>query len=274
MALVNPNKFKEVPSMKVIKVTLPRTLPGIEIRIFSDLHIGDKHCNLSLIKEEIDYVKRTPNCYAILNGDILNNATKTSISDSYAELLSPMGQIALYVELFTPIKDKILVLTQGNHENRTYNKEGVDLTEVVAAQLGLKDRYSKTGAVLFLKVGEHKLASGNKRVPIVYSFYIIHGSGGGRKEGAKAIRLADMASIVDCDVYIHGHTHLPMVMREGFYRTDISNGVVKYVDKLFVNGAARLEYGGYGEAGEFKPASLRCPTLYLSGTHKLATAEL
>lgn len=260
--------------MKVIKVTLPRNLKNIEVRIFSDLHIGDKHCNLAAIKKEIDYVKNTPNCYAVLNGDIINNATKTSVSDSYAELLTPMEQLATYIELFEPIKDKILVLTQGNHENRTYIKEGVDLTQVVATQLGLQDRYSKTGAVLFLKVGERKLPHSSKRVPIIYSFYIIHGSGGGRKEGAKAIRLADMATIVDVDIYIHGHTHLPMIMREGFHRVDPSNGVIKYVDKLFVNGSARLDYGGYGETGEFKPSSITCPTLTLSGVEKFATASL
>lgn len=260
--------------MKVVKVTLPRTLKSVEIRIFADLHIGDKHCDIGQIKQDIEYVRNTPNCYAILNGDILNNATKTSVSDSYAELLTPMEQLAMFVDLFYCIKDKILVMTQGNHENRTYNKEGVDLTQVVAQQLGILDRYSKTGAVLFLKVGEHKLPSCSKRVPIVYSFYIIHGSGGGRKEGAKAIRLADMASIIDVDIYIHGHTHLPMVLREGFYRTDISNGVVKYVDKLFINGAAKLKYGGYGEAFEFKPSSTSGPVLHLSGTTKLATANL
>ena len=260
--------------LKVIKVTLPRTLKSVEIRIFADLHLGDKHCDLDSIKRDVEYVANTPDCYAILNGDILNNATKTSVSDSYAELMSPMEQLALYVDLFTPIKDKILVMTQGNHENRTYIKEGIDLTEVVAAQLGLQERYSKTGAVLFLKVGEHKLPSCSKRVPVVYSFYIIHGSGGGRKEGAKAIRLADMASIIDCDIYIHSHTHLPMIMREGFFRTDISNGIVKPVDKLFVNTSAKLRYGGYGEAFEFKPSSTACPILYLSGTKKFATANL
>jgi predicted phosphodiesterase len=262
-----------VTKLKVIKVTLPRTLKDVEIRIFADLHIGDRHCNLSDIREEIEYVRNTPNCYAILNGDIMNNATKTSVSDTYAELFPPMEQLELFIELFEPIKDKILAITQGNHENRTYIKEGVDLTQIAAQQFGLLDRYSKTGAVLFLKVGEHKIAS-NRRVPIVYSFYIIHGSGGGRKEGAKAIRLADMASIIDVDVYIHGHTHLPMVIREGFFRTDMSNCVVKYTDKLFVNGSAQLYYGGYGEAFEFKPSSTLCPTIYLSGTKKFARATL
>lgn len=260
--------------MKVVKITLPRDIKDVEIRIFADLHIGDKHCDLTAIQRDIDYVLLNPNCYAILNGDIVNNATKTSVSDSYAELLSPMKQITKYVELFEPIKHKILAMTQGNHENRTYIKEGVDLTEVVAAQLGLKDRYSKTGVALFLKVGEHKLRNNNKRVPVVYSFYILHGSGGGRKEGAKAIRLADMASIIDVDIYIHSHTHLPMVMREGYYRTDHSNGVVKYVDKLFINTSAKLHYGGYGEAFEFKPSSTVCPRIFLSGTSKFANASL
>ena len=258
--------------MKVIKVTLPRTVKDVEIRIFADLHIGDKHCDLEQIKREIEYVRTHPNCYAILNGDILNNATKTSVSDSYAELLSLMEQLTLFVELFEPIKGKILAMTQGNHENRTYIKEGVDLTQVVAKQLGLEDRYSKTGSVLFLKVGECK--SHGKVYPIVYSFYLLHGSGGGRKEGAKAIRLADMASIVDVDVYLHSHTHLPMVLREGFYRTDLSNCIVKYVDKLFVNTSAKLHYGGYSEAFEFKPSSTTCPVIYLSGTHKFAQASL
>ena len=108
----------------------------------------------------------------------------------------------------------------------------------------------------------------------MYSFHVTHGSGGGRKEGAKAIRLADMASIVDCDIYIHSHTHLPMIMKQGFYRTDISNGVVKKVDKLFVNTSAQLDYGGYGEASEFKPSSKHCPVIYLSGKDKIFSARL
>ena len=33
---------------------------------------------------------------------------------------------------------------------------------------------------------------------------------------AKAIRLADMASIVDADIYIHSHTHLPMIMKQAY----------------------------------------------------------
>lgn len=259
--------------MKVIKVDLPRNMKSADIHIFADLHIGDKHCDKELIKRRIEAVKSNPNALCILNGDIMNNATKTSVSDSYSEEIPPMEQLETFVDLFEPIKDKILAITQGNHENRTYIKEGIDLTAVAAKQLGLIDRYSKTGAVLFLKIGEHKLLGG-KKVPLVYSFYTIHGSGGGRKEGAKAIRLADMASIIDVDCYIHSHTHLGMVMKQAFYRTDMSNGTVKMVDKLFVNTSAQLDYGGYGEAFEFKPSSKDCPVIHISGTDKVFNATL
>ena len=258
--------------MKTIKIDLPRDMESAEIHTFADLHIGDKFCDKELIRQRIDCVKRNPSAYCILNGDVMNNATKTSVSDSYAEEIPPMEQLDRFVDLFDQIKDRILMVTQGNHENRTYKNDGVDLTAVASKELGILDRYAKTGGVLFLKIGEHKCHS--RPTPIVYSFYVTHGSGGGRKEGAKAIRLADMASIIDTDIYVHGHTHLPMVMKQAFFRTDMSNGVVKKVDKLFVNTSAQLDYGGYGEAMEFKPSSKECPVIYISGLAKQFSAKL
>ena len=94
------------------------------------------------------------------------------------------------------------------------------------------------------------------------------------KEGAKAIRLADMASIIDADVYIHSHTHLPMVMKQGYFRTNLINSSVANVTKLFVNTASNLNYGGYGEAGEFKPNSKDTPIIYLSAAKKEMCAKL
>ena len=45
-----------------------------------------------------------------------------------------MEQIQQAVELFGPVKDKILAITTGNHERRTYNKEGIDLIDVYKRQ--------------------------------------------------------------------------------------------------------------------------------------------
>ena len=183
------------------------------------------------------------------------------------------------IDLFEPIQEKILAILTGNHESRTYQKEGIDLTEVMARQMRLYDKFSKTGALIFIRFGKQsrgqKETKGTGKVrKMCYTIYATHGRGGGRKEGAKAIRLADMASIVDADIYIHSHTHLPMIMKQAFYRTDLQNSTSRCVNKLFVNTAATLNYGGYGQVNEFKPASKDNPIIYLNGTKKEFTARL
>lgn len=260
--------------MKVIKIDLPAELENIALHIFADEHIGDEHCDMPRLLERIEHVRTHENAYCILNGDILDNATKTSIGDTYAQVFNPMEQLKRAVELFGPISHKILFLDEGNHESRTYRKEGINLVAMMAAQLGLEDRYSPTSAVLFIRFGKPAEQHGDTRRKMCYTVYALHGSGGGRKEGAKAIRLADMASIIDCDIYIHSHTHLPMIMKQAFHRVNTSNSSVALVDKLFVNTAANLNYGGYGEAGEFKPSSKESPVIYLDGKRKHFMARL
>lgn len=258
--------------MKIIKIDLPRELPSVEIHTFADEHLGDEHSDLKRLLARIEYVKNTPNAYCILNGDIIDNATKTSIGDTYAQVFNPMEQMEKATEIFSPIKDKILCITHGNHENRTYKNEGINLSRLMANQLGLADRYTPTSATLFIRVGDGRASTHHRRV--CYTIYVLHGGGGGRKEGGKVNRLAEMASIIDTDIYIHSHTHLPMVMKQAFHRIDTSNSAVALIDKLFVNTAANLKYGGYGEAGAFKPSSKDTPVIYLSGTKKYFEAKL
>lgn len=257
--------------MKTVKVTLG-DFSSIEIHTLSDWHIGDKSCDEESIKAELEYIRNTENCFAICNGDLMNNATKASVSDCYSEEIPPMEQLQRLVELLEPVKNKLLILTQGNHEARTYRSDGIDLTALLAKQLGIYDRYVREGGVLFLRFGKSSSKTHNR--PVSYSIYCTHGSGGGRKEGAKAIRLADMASIVDCDIYLHSHTHLPMVMKQDFFRVNMQNSSVAQVEKLFVNSSAKLGYGGYGQNYEFKPSNTTSPIIYLSGRSKSSSAKL
>ena len=108
--------------MDCVKISLSRDIEMIELHTLADLHIGDAHCDYDLVERRIEYIKNAPNAYCIINGDICDNATKTSIGDTYAQVFNPMGQIEKAVTLFTPIKDKILGISIGNHESRSYNK--------------------------------------------------------------------------------------------------------------------------------------------------------
>lgn len=259
--------------MKTIRIDLPADLEEIELYPVFDWHIGDSMSDTLLINETLRRIKETPNAFCILGGDLMDTAIASSVGDTYSAHLQPMEQLKLCVKLFEPIKDKILCILPGNHENRVYKSDGIDTTAMMAAQLGLSGKYSETTAIMFIRFGREARRFAENR-KMVYTVYATHGSGGGRREGGKINRLADLAQIVDADVYLCGHTHLPAVFREGFYRANKNNNTVQYVDRLFVNAAAALNYGGYGDKAGFKPASKQSPVIYLDGKRHGITAKI
>lgn len=249
--------------MKTIRCDLPYA-EVIEVHPMADLHIGDSQCDYKSILERIEYIKNTPNAYCILDGDLMDTAIASSIGDTYSASIQPMEQLKHCVKLFEPLaKDgKILAVLSGNHENRVWKSDGIDITEILCAQLGIADRYSPTTALIFIRFGKYKATKDKKQM---YTVYATHGSGGGRREGGKVNRLADLASIVDADCFVHAHSHLPLIFKESYYRVNAGNSSVALVDKLFINCAASLNYGGYGDKAGFKPASKRSPIIYLHG---------
>lgn len=100
-------------NMKVIKIDLPEEQEKVEIHLFADEHIGDPHSDIKRLKERINTVANNPNAYCIMNGDIMDNATKTSIGDTYTSEFNPMQQLQTAVGLFSPIKKKILAITHA-----------------------------------------------------------------------------------------------------------------------------------------------------------------
>lgn len=258
--------------MKKIVADLGRSLTSIEIVPIADAHLGDPQADEQLLRNKLRYIDETPNAYAIINGDLMNNATKASVSDSYNEVMSPMEQIVKAVMLLQPIASKILCISTGNHEVRTARESGIDITRLIARELGIEDRYSDGSIVLFLRLGN--TGSHNSFRPQRYTMLVNHGRGGGRREGGKANALADMASIADCDIYLMSHTHLPLVFKQAFYRVDNNNSSIALVEKLFVNTGAYLGYGGYGERAMFKPTSKAQPVIQLSGTNREMSVKL
>lgn len=254
--------------MKCIKATFPAEWETANVYTLADLHIGDPHCDRRHVDAQIERIKNDPYGLCLLNGDLMNTALKASVSDVYSETLRPIDQIVELVNLLTPIKEKIIGSTIGNHEARVYKYDGVDIMRLACRELGVEDKYHPDGILIFLRFGTRSDRAHHKDTQQLYTIYATHGSGGGRKEGAKAIRLADLASIVDADIYVRSHVHMPLTMRESFYRPNLSNSSVQLVDKVFVNTAATLDYGGYGQQQEYKPASRETPIIRLYGSQK------
>lgn len=247
--------------MKSISVKLPAA-EQISIVPLADLHVGDPHCDWKLIKSRIDGIKADPTAYCVLDGDLIDNGTKSSIGDVYSQTASPNQQINLIVELLSPVKNKILAACPGNHEARTWRQDGIDITERICHELGIVDKYSPETAVLTVNIGK-----------VSYKIHISHGAGGGRSIGAKANRLVAMSDVVEgCDVHLCGHTHVPLVTRKTIM-TEVK-GKMQQREILFVNTAAAILYSGYGEMQGFTPTSTINPVIYLSGVQKFAWAVL
>ena len=262
--------------MKSVRMDFPTEWKHCNIYTLGDLHIGDPNANEGEIQSRLNEAKNDPFGVVILNGDLMNTATRNSVSDVYGEIRSPMQQIEYLIKLIEPIKNKLIGITAGNHENRVYKSDGIDTMRLVCRELGVEERYAPEGIVVFLRFGtknghgRHKAYNPSQ----LYIVYATHGSGGGRKEGAKAIRLADMASIVDADIYFHSHTHVPMIMKQRYFRPNPSSSIVSCVERLFVNMGAALEYGGYGQSQEFKPSSISTPVVTLYADRKKAIARM
>lgn len=249
--------------MKTVSLTLTESLDprGVDIIALGDTHIGDPLSDWNTIDEALKWVLSDSNRFCVLSGDLMDTAISSSVGDTYGAALSPMQQLEECVRIFKPLSDagKIIGIVPGNHEERISKHTGVDTTALLAAQLGLSDRYAPDGLLLFLRVGVEP--SGRRTV---YTLYVNHGSGGGRKPGGKLNRLIDLSQIVDADVYVCGHTHMPAVVKQSFFRTCVTNSTVNEVEKTFVNTAASLNYGGYGARFGYAPASRAYPVINLS----------
>lgn len=249
--------------MKVIKRELGKEFKEIRLLCLADFHIGDSLCNLKLIRSVLEDVKNSPNTFIILNGDLMNNSIKNSVSSIYDEVLSPMESIQRLVDLLEPIKDRILVIHPGNHEWRSYKEDGIDIIRLVAQQLHIEDRFSDGWWYLYLTFGMC-----NKGRPVMYTITGIHGYGGGRKNGGKINNLVEMSDKVIADLYVMGHTHTPIMTRNSIFMPDYQHRTLVKKDKYYLMTNSFLEYGGYGEQYGFTPSTTEHQEAILNGNKK------
>ena len=243
----------------------------LEIYILSDVHLGDPLVDYNKLEKWFEEVLAEENRYVIVNGDMLNWASRTSKSDIYSDMFPPNEQIDRVVELLEPIKHRILVMIEGNHELRAYN-EGVLPMYQVAKRLGIFHTYADNGCyILFVKFG---MSQGRENRKMPYAIYGKHGNGGGMRVGSKINKLEDMQGIIDADVFIHSHTHTPAIFKKKFNRIDYRNQKETPITQLFVNSNAWLDYGGYGEVKGYTPTSTDYPKIILNGIERDAKALL
>lgn len=232
---------QEIKSVKFEAVAVDRQ---IEILPLSDLHFGSQEFNLQLWKDTLAYIEEKPNRYVVLNGDLIDNATRNSISDIYsATPVSPTEQILQVAKELKPIKDRIISVVSGNHEARTWKESGVDLTLWLCNELGIQDRYDANMCIDFITIKNLKRRT---------------------KEGNKQ-RQFDSNYLITLN-----HRHQPFAFKQDFYRLDRGHKQVSRITKAFVNANAFLRFGGYGMAKGYTPSTMEVPRIIVrfSNSHK------
>jgi Predicted phosphohydrolases len=260
--------------MKSVRADLSNDIKQLKIIPISDLHIGSPECNQSQVHSYIEQLTNEKDTYCILGGDLIDNAIVGSVGDVYEQQSTPMGQLGMIISLFLPVKDKILAVVQGNHEARSYKQTGIDLMAFFCRELGISDRYDPVGICLFLRFGEVEKSiykgknKQRKGRQLLYTIYLSHGISGGRTAGAKANALERVSNVINADICILGHTHLPMVFKSSIFTVDTVNSGVFEKDITYINMGSTLGYSGYAEKLSLKPSSKANPTLILSGLTK------
>lgn len=242
----------------------------IVIYPISDLHIGSQNI---LLKEWTDFKKKLlsePNSYITIGGDMMNNGVKNSVTNIYEETMRPREQKKWLVEQLEDIKDKILCVVPGNHENRSAKEVDDNPLYDVCCKLDIEDRYRDNACFIFLRFGnikDRKTASSKKRP--TYSICVLHGSGGGVLTGSAVNKNERFGMAIDgLDILIVGHTHKPVLSRPQKIFVDPFNKRISFKPFTVVTSTAWLEYGGYALRKQLLPASHSLQEIQISGTAK------
>ena len=232
----------------------------------SDAHLGASE---HMEKEWADFcrqIEETPNAYIVLGGDLINNATRNSVSNVFEETMRPREQKKVIAEMLTPIRDRILCAVSGNHERRSGKDADDDPTYDIMCKLDIEHLYRENMAFVKIQIGSKE---GNGEKNPTYVLTVTHGAGGGILTGGAVNRNERFGYVVDgMDCLIVGHTHKPFVTQPSKVKIDPFNNKVSIKPFKVVSSSSWLNYGGYAAQKMLLPSSHAPQVITLCGNRK------
>lgn len=236
----------------------------IYIYALGDIHIGDKgftNESEKKLKGYIEYIRKTPNAFAILQGDILNCATRVSKSSPFEQSMDLKEQITKAIEILKPIKHKILGAIDGNHEQRLSDFSGYSPMISLCERLDID--YMKDSALYIIRMACHS----KKDIPRTsFTVYSHHTTGGnGRTVGSKINRVEVMREIVaNADVYCGSHNHMLGAVPAVTQMINATEGKIDIVRQMLVDCGGYLEWNNtYAERTMLPPLKIGSPRIHL-----------
>ena len=242
--------------------------------IIGDLHVGAIEANVKGWEDFCQKILQDKNAYICILGDMVNNATRSSVSnvfnDAMSEFPRPREQKRYLMGALKSLTERILCIVPGNHENRSGKDADDEPLYDVACKLDLEDIYRPNAA--FVKVCFGNRDRGGQTVPLqTYVLACLHGSGGGIYTGATVNRNERFGMVLDgVDVLAVGHTHKGTVSKPSKIVVDIHSNIVTQKSMTVISACSWLSYGGYAMRKMLLPSQAQDPdqpqTLLLGGT--------
>lgn len=249
-----------------IDVTLTGRGDCIRLANLADLHIGSSSVDYELLQRDINYIAKTPNCYAILAGDcaqFIGHLDKRFDAKALTEeALASLGNLWIWqckkvAEYLAPIKHKILASVPGNHEQKG-GGGNMDVHRQIWSELGLDMRYCLT-AMGSVRLRVFRKGSAKH---LNCDVLIHHGRGAARTEGAKKNVLVSLLSdFPHWDVYFTGHSHTKDIYEPEEFRPNIDHTDSVLVRRVGVRSgtyekAYEAGHTTYAERQAYRPHSL------------------
>lgn len=217
----------------------------VNLYIIADVHNGAHGFCKEAFINYIERIRKDDKAAVIVLGDLIDNATQGSKGCVYSQRVSPQKQIESIIEMLYPVKDKIIFICSGNHEERTFRQTGSDAMYTICLGLGILEKYNYVHGYITIKAGAQ-----------TYKIYATHNIG--KSEN----KLKTMARVyADCDIIAGGHIHtrkaLPVV-------SVMHNGSTKTTYAVIANAWLRDE--SYAISAAYEPSNITQLDINLSST--------
>jgi UDP-2,3-diacylglucosamine pyrophosphatase LpxH len=229
--------------MKYIESSYEGSADTLNVLLLNDLHIGAKSANIDLLKKCIKFaLDNQENTRILLNGDYIEGVLIESKGDIYEQTMSPKEQADYVVELLYPVRHLIDGITSGNHDFRVEKATSFDPVEIIAKDLGIKNKYLGTRGIVGFSINK-----------MYYSVELHHGVGGGSTIAAVENAMKKLWKS-DSDVMYCGHWHkefFKIIKRFSInkrYKKMIEEKKIMICGNTIVDTAEYAKRGGYEES--------------------------
>lgn len=145
------------PTEEVTHVVAPDNKP-FAIAFTSDHHIGAQGVDYGQMRRDLETIRDTDGLYFVVNGDIFENAKPQMKSGNalyHSLFASPREQYFYAKSRLSIARDKLIALSQGNHDARDGMVAGIDRLPDLCKHLDTV-YFSEKGGTIYLTVGDQQ----------------------------------------------------------------------------------------------------------------------